>query len=228
MAGCLVAGITFSRWIRDWHKRAYLASLEAVGFSCLELYPARGNPVSGRHSLDALVLAGGGDVHPSFYGDTNRHCQLVDQARDRFELEIFQRALDKNTPVLGICRGIQAINVFMGGSLYQDIEAEKPAPQLPHHVPLADAGYRHEVEAHTDSFLAAPMPSGNAWVNSHHHQAVKDLGNGLRAVAWARDGIVEAVEAVGAPVYGIQWHPELLGEEARPLLRWFYTVCLSR
>lgn len=212
----------------DCRTRAYLDSLEKAGFSCVELYPEGRHVDVGGLDVAALVLTGGGDLDPSLYGEDQRCCRPVDPTRDRRELALFNWAREKGVPVLGICRGMQAINVFMCGSLCQDI-GHQTACKIVRHTPAwgNDDSY-HAVEMQEGTRLFAAWSSPKLCVNSHHHQAIKDLGAALRAVGWAEDGIVEAVEAVEAPIFGVQWHPERLGCEGQRLFSWFYNTCLCR
>ena len=219
-----IIGVTFSRKIEGWHKKAYLEAFEATGASIQELYPAQAE-LDLCH-LSGLVLAGGGDIIPSLYGEANRNCQNMDEERDLLEQKLFHWAREKRVPVLGICRGIQALNVFMGGSLDQDLKAKKSAPLVPHNVTdIKYRHYRHAVQMKEGSRLAAAVGAGRICVNSHHHQAIKRLGSGLEVAGKTEDGVVEAVEARGEAIFGVQWHPELLGLEGQALFRWFYEIC---
>jgi putative glutamine amidotransferase len=225
MPGNLVAGITLSKR-KDCRTAAYLDSLEKAGFSYQELYPCGQGPELGELRLHALVLTGGGDVHPSSYDEKECCCKNLDTRRDCRELTLLKWAREKRIPVLGICRGMQVLNVFMHGTLCQDIKPDTAKPHVPHH----DCGpeYRHAVDIKDGSFLAAAFCSLKLSVNSRHHQAIKELGAGLRAVGWAEDCIIEAVEANEGPMFGVQWHPERLGDEGQRLFRWFYEICSNR
>lgn len=164
--------------------------------------------------LDGLLLSGGGDVHPRRYTDEPRHPSVygVNPARDEVEIRLVHRALERNRPVLAICRGIQVLNVALGGTLIQDIEAGVPGA-LPHSTPDDNPGLQHPVSVEPQSRLAEILGSSELVVNTYHHQAVACLGAGLRVVARAPDGVIEAVEAEDhALVIGVQWHPELLPE----------------
>jgi putative glutamine amidotransferase len=163
--------------------------------------------------LDGLLLTGGGDVDPARFGEP-RHPTVteVSEARDRLEIALTERALDERRPLLAICRGIQVLNVALGGSLYQDIPSElgtsiahaqtEPRDRPTHPVKVMGEGTR----------LGATLGALEVEVNSMHHQAIKRLGRGLREVAWAPDGVIEGVElSTDDPfVLGVQWHPEEL------------------
>jgi putative glutamine amidotransferase len=158
--------------------------------------------------VDALLLSGGGDVHPSEYGQEPRaSLDSVDRHRDRIELRALQTAMGSGKRVLGICRGAQLLAVATGGSLIQDLPAEG---YFGHADESHDRGYatlRHGIKTEVGS-CAESAVAGLAEVNSHHHQAIRDVGNTLTATAWSHDGIIEAVEAPG--LLGLQWHPESL------------------
>lgn len=158
-----------------------------------------------------LVLPGGADIDPHFYGQEVVAAEDLDPTYDAFQLEWTRAAFRSNLPLLGICRGMQVMNVAAGGTLTQDVAGHMPA------VPRAEAV--HPVEIAEDSRLRHILESGRLGVNSIHHQAVDRLGAGLRPVAWAPDGVVEAVER-SAVQRGVQFHPEDMRAE-RPFQRLF-------
>lgn len=163
--------------------------------------------------LDGLLLPGGEDMDPSMY-HAERHPQLgaTDQERDRTELLLTEWALAMGMPVLGVCRGIQVMNVACGGTLYQDLHSQRPDFAKHDYFPPNYERFRisHSVQIEADSRLAHALGTMHE-VNSMHHQGIERLGNGLRAVAVAEDGLVEAVEAPELPfAVGVQWHPEEL------------------
>jgi putative glutamine amidotransferase len=176
--------------------------------------------------LDGVLLAGGVDIDPGQYGE-ERHasCDRSDPARDWAEMRLIRWALDDGKPVLGICRGVQALNVACGGALYQDVAAQY-APAIKHdYFPSGEYArdyLAHPVEVRPDSRLGRLLGAGRVQVNSMHHQGLKALGRGLTAVAFAPDGLVEGVERPGdAFVVGVQWHPEELAEAHAPMRRLF-------
>ena len=177
----------------------------------------------GLEDWDGLVLPGGGDIHPRYYGMDLEDCRGADEKRDREELALAERFLDRGKPILGICRGLQVLNVALGGTLLQHVEG--------HGMADGRDGF-HPVDTETGSFLGK-IYGRRYVVNTAHHQALDRLGAGLRAVQWAGDGVVEAVEHRELPVWGVQWHPERLLEGGRKwdtvdggvLFSWFAGQC---
>lgn len=167
--------------------------------------------------LDGLLLSGGGDVTPELFGqDCHPKTRQIDRQRDDFELALVREWVSADRPLLAICRGIQVLNVALGGSLIQDI-ADQVAHPLVHQRSEGEA--RHLIRLQPASQLASLLGDDGLEVNSYHHQAVQDLAPGLKVVAWAADGVVEGVEMPGVRfVVGVQWHPELMFEsDARQL-----------
>jgi len=165
---------------------------------------------------DGIMATGGEDVHPEEYGERPiPELGAVDRARDRLELALLRRAVAGDRPVLAICRGVQALNVAMGGTLYQDLPAQVAGALTHEPRPLWEAEGRltpceHEVLVEAGSILATTLGRGRRSVNSYHHQAVREPGAGVRVVARAPDGVIEAVELPARRfVLGLQWHLEL-------------------
>ncbi len=161
--------------------------------------------------IDGLVLSGGADIHPSFYGEEiTAPIFLSPDQRTEFDLQFFHAALKTDKAILAICHGMQLVNVALGGSLYQDVPAQLPVSLVNHRAPEARAHARHRVRVESASKLAAifeGMPEFE--VTSTHHQAVKILGKGLKVNARSPDGLVEGIELPDFPkVLGVQWHPE--------------------
>ena len=156
---------------------------------------------------DGLVLPGGGDLHPKFYGQQPLDCRQVDLDRDLEELSLCRQFLSLGKPVLGICRGMQLLNVALGGTLFQHVEG---------HGAAAGVDGLHPVATEAGSFLCQ-LYGRRFTVNTAHHQAVRDLGDGLLPVQWAEDGIVEGIVHRSLPAWGVQWHPERLAEGGRRL-----------
>jgi putative glutamine amidotransferase len=162
-----------------------------------------------------VCLSGGPDLDPVAYG-ADRHPSLgpVNDALDRFELELARRADALGLPVLAICRGMQALNVARGGSLHQHLP-DRPGTADGHRQTAPGTEVTHSVRIAPGSQLAGLMGGEEAEVNSFHHQAIDRLGRGLRAVAWSSDGVIEGVEAPDRDfVIGVQWHAETLTERS--------------
>lgn len=163
--------------------------------------------------IDGLVLSGGGDVEPERYGATRIDAMYgMDFDRDEFEIEVVRQAAAQRLPVLAICRGLQVINVALGGTLIGDIPTEIGSADhtaIGHHV---FNGHQH-VTLDPSCRVAAIVGASELEVNSIHHQAVRGLAPGLSAVAWADDGVIEAIEHEDPEwlLTAVQWHPEYLG-----------------
>jgi putative glutamine amidotransferase len=163
--------------------------------------------------LDGLLLPGGGDIDPVHYGESrHENCNEPSAERDDTELALARWAMDGEMPVLAICRGIQVLNVALGGSLYQDIQAQIPGAERHDWYPGYPRDHLpHSVELDPQARLAHIVGASLLPVNSLHHQSLKDVAPGLTVVARAPDGVIEAVEAVDHPfAIGVQWHPEEL------------------
>jgi putative glutamine amidotransferase len=167
--------------------------------------------------VDGLLVPGGGDVEPSCYQGQNDHALVngVDPDRDRVEFELIRTAVVRQMPLLAICRGHQALNVALGGSLWEDVASQMPGAAVHDYYGSHPMNYlAHPVEAQPDSLLARTLGKTCVAVNSLHHQGIRRLAADLRAVATAPDGLIEAVEAPGHPfAIGVQWHPENLAHE---------------
>jgi putative glutamine amidotransferase len=178
--------------------------------------------------LDGLLLSGGPDLHPSAYGqEPDPSLGPTERKLDEFELELTRRADELQLPILGLCRGQQVLNVVRGGSLIQDLPT---SDRVRHRQDAPGASATHLVTIEAGSRLAAIFGAGEHAVNSFHHQAVDELGRGLRATAHSSDGVIEAIEAVDrAFVLGVQWHAESLASEPDQgdLFRCFVEACLS-
>ncbi|MFC8716473.1 gamma-glutamyl-gamma-aminobutyrate hydrolase family protein [Kitasatospora sp. NPDC057198] len=191
-----------------------VALVRAAGAEPVLLEPHSGDgPPDGRLAGCAgFVVPGGGDVDPALYGADPGHPALYDvnPAQDRLDIAVLRHALDNRRPVLGICRGMQLLNVLRGGTLHVDL-----APTAVTHNPEPGTEWAvHEVELSAGSALAGAFGRDRIAVASGHHQAVDRVGEGLRVSGRADDGCVEAVEATADPrsawAVGVQWHPEAL------------------
>ena len=168
--------------------------------------------------IDALILSGGGDINPLFGGDEpSPRLRGINQKRDLPELMITRLAYNRQIPILGICRGIQTLAIALGGKVAQDISIQA---NIKHSQDADRAEQTHSVKIVEDSILYKLYGKDKIYVNSFHHQAVKDTGDKFRVVAKSSDGIVEAMESSEfKSIIGVQWHPECF-EEGMPLFRW--------
>jgi microsomal dipeptidase-like Zn-dependent dipeptidase/gamma-glutamyl-gamma-aminobutyrate hydrolase PuuD len=160
--------------------------------------------------IDGLLLSGGGDIDPGFFGEElHPAVESFDRERDIYDLSLIRMAAGKHIPVLGICRGLQLINVAFGGSLIQDIPSQAPHSTINHNQSEAREIGTHAVNIQTASTLHGIIQADNIQVNSFHHQAVKLVAPGFDAVAFSEDGLIEAIESSeGNSILGVQWHPE--------------------
>lgn len=183
-------------------------------------------------AYDGVLFAGGEDVDPSFYEEPTKYSSVhADRARDEFEFGLLDQVMERRLPILGICRGIQMVNVKFGGTLYQDLKSDTN-PEVEHRQ--TGAGKTRQEATHTvtvtdsDSRLGGVI-QGSCRVNSLHHQAVKRLGRGLKVTAHSEDGFVEAVEAAEEYPFlmAVQWHPEEMVDqpEQRRIFEEFLAQC---
>jgi putative glutamine amidotransferase len=198
-------------------EAGYLQAVRVAGGLPLVLSPLDDEGTrDGLFDLAAgLVLTGGEDVDPSRYGQAPDGARTVSPERDAMELHLLERALARRVPVLAICRGIQVLNVALGGTLYQDLFTQR-GQEIDHDRYREFDGHIHTVRTGDPSILADVFEVEEFVQNSAHHQGIRDLSPDLTAVAWAPDGLVEAVEyrADGAAwTCGVQWHPERKIEE---------------
>lgn len=227
-----IAGITHTGTPKQsWNFIAmdYIHAIEREGGIPI-LIPAYANEKTAHDLIsrcDGVILSGGSDITPLLYNeDADIKCGKIEGVRDRSELQLVNELLSNSTiPVLGICRGCQLLNVATGGTLYQDLPSEGKE-----HVFLnvgADC-VAHMVDVKEDSLLGRIIDGDYLQVNSYHHQAVKQVGDGFEAVATAKDGIVEAIAQMGERfVLGVQWHPEMLPSQSinRKIITAFVEEC---
>jgi putative glutamine amidotransferase len=226
----VVIGITRCSKLDD-----YIASVEQVGARARVLEVSE-SPRDVLSKIDGVLLTGGGDVDPAFYGE-DRHSSVEDAepGRDEFEIDLARRALSADLPLLAICRGAQVLNVAAGGTLVQDISSAVRT-ELTHRVTQPKNVRCHDILVTRGSRLSRLLgPSVEAActcrVNSRHHQSVGRVGAGLVVSATAPDGVVEAIEAPAARFcVGVQWHPENFWEtgEFRPLFDAFVSAARAR
>jgi putative glutamine amidotransferase len=213
-----------------WMLPGYMTGIQAAGgiplMLPLEMEAEDIRQAAG--SMDGFLFTGGHDVSPSLYGEAPLlQCGAVCSARDRLEQLLFEEACRLDKPVLGICRGIQLINVLLGGTLYQDLPSQHPSPVNHHGSPP----YDHPV--HSVSIVEKTPLYGlcgpKADVNSYHHQAIRDLAESLTPMAYADDGIIEAVYQKDARfLWAVQFHPEfayLSDRNCRAIFEAFVSAC---
>jgi putative glutamine amidotransferase len=163
--------------------------------------------------IDGILLTGGGDIDPQrFRGEAHPAVHQVDPERDEVEIRLVEESIRLGKPLLGICRGIQVINVAFGGSLYTDISSQKPNALVHDWIPGRPwSTLAHSIQLEENSRLAQILGGTHFEVNSLHHQAISRIADDVQAIAFASDGIVEAIELPGHPfAIAVQWHPEWL------------------
>jgi putative glutamine amidotransferase len=184
-------------------------------------------------ALDGLVLEGGSDMWPGSYGEEPLRPEWTgDRVRDEYEIALLRAFVARRKPVLGVCRGLQVLNVAYGGTLYQDLALQKPGPLFHRSAQLYDRNH-HQIAVAPGTPLARLYPGlQTASVNSVHHQGIRELAPGFLVEAVAPDGVIEAFRHLGGVyVAGVQWHPEFhLGDNAQlldgaPLLAEFMAAC---
>ncbi len=200
-----------------------------IGAGALPLMTCGGEPEEMAGLADGVLFTGGCDIEPQRYGEGNQFEIKPDFELDEMELAVFKAFFNAGKPIFGICRGIQLVNVAMGGTLYQDLPRQVT---LGAHKPSFESGIdRHRLRA-TPGGFAERLFGREFETNSFHHQAVKVLGRGMKAAAVTDEGVVEAIEHETRPIMAVQWHPErMIGEEnvdlpdMTPLFGYFADLC---
>ena len=219
--------IAVSGVVREWDgarrtgvNAAYVDATLGAGAIPLILSPRIGPDAAGEAlaDLDGLLLTGGEDIDPARYGaDRSPRLGAVSGERDALELALLAAARGAGLPVLAICRGIQLVNVALGGTLFQDLPLERPGAV--DHDPASGRNRRtHAVRLASGSRAVSALGAEAIVVNSFHHQAIRRLAPGLVATGWSEDGVIEAAESAdGEPwLVAVQWHPEELQEDGAP------------
>lgn len=244
--GGMVSSILVACGNKSGAEKHYLPALRRGGWGGEICLVAPGDPLPPLEMVKGLVLCGGMDIHPRLWDGTEplHPAAEVDEARDAFEVPLVRQAWGLGLPILGICRGEQILNAALGGTLIQDIPTHFGCePERHRHGSSETPELHHALQLDPSSRLAQLMDCTDPRVNSRHHQAVRRLAPGLRAVGWHRDTVhpesgplIEAVEAEDASrwAFGVQWHPENLegledenGEAARRIFRGFAAAALG-
>lgn len=220
--------------IRRIFRKAYIDRLDAAG-AMVFLIPQVEDQVEKRmqHCVDrcdGILFPGGGDIHPSYFNeDMKEWCQTPNAVRDNMEEILYRKVIQQKKPVLGICRGVQTMNVFEGGSLYQDMWKECPVFFKEHNDSARKEQKIHRVKLKKGSLLNQIYGAESIGVNSMHHQAIKETAGSLITAGRSFDGAIEAIEKKDYPFYiGVQWHPEHLAvnhPEHQKLFLAFVNAC---
>jgi putative glutamine amidotransferase len=190
----------------------YVAGVAGAGGIPMVLPPIAEIAEEMVRGIDGLLLTGGSDLNPRYYDEEPiPELGATLPQRDAFEMAIVRQALERGVPVFGICRGMQVLNVALGGTLYQDLPSQLHPDLIAHRQRMPKWQWTHEVEVEADSEVAKITEATDLRVNSYHHQAIRDLAEDLLAVAYASDGVVEALESRDLSerwLVGVQWHAE--------------------
>jgi putative glutamine amidotransferase len=213
--------------VREWGgarrtgvNAAYAEAVASAGAIPFVLSPLVGPECAAEAlaGVDALILTGGEDIDPARYGQApSSRLGAISRDRDAFEIELLAAARRTRLPTLAICRGLQLVNVALGGTLWQDLPSDRPGP-VDHDPELGRSHRSHPVRLATGSRAARALGAEAVLVNSFHHQAVRELATGLVATGWAEDGVIEALESDGGEAWllAVQWHPEELQAAGAP------------
>lgn len=212
-------------------ENTYIRAIEASGGAAI-LLPYTANPESIDRFIDlcdGFIFAGGADIEPARYGEEKHpRCGETTPYRDEVEFLAFEKIMKTEKPIMGICRGSQLINVALGGTLYQDIPSEIKT-DLTHKQEHPHSEPAHEANVVSGSLLHSLIGKSRIHINSLHHQAIKELGDGLSPMAVADDGIIEAIVRTGKRlVWGFQWHPEKTfdnSEDSKAIFKKFIEEC---
>jgi putative glutamine amidotransferase len=212
----IVAAHLASGRVRGWRRAGfgvpepYVLALRRAGARALLMAPGDDAPADELLAgFDGLLLMGGGDIDPARYAEASHPANYgIERDRDETEFVLVRRAIERGLPTLAICRGHQVLNVALGGTLRQHLPDDEKL--LPHGTPVLDESVYHDIQLAAGSRLAKACGTDVVTGRSHHHQAVDRLGDGLVAVGWSPDGLVEAIEPESSPgwVASVQWHPE--------------------
>ncbi len=206
--------------------KGYIDGINMAGGLAVLMPLSEDEEIIGRllETCQGVLLPGGADIDAFHYGEANLKANgEISPHRDRMELAVARKALELGKPIFGICRGIQVLNVALGGTLYQDIYSQnKDIEMLKHWQEAPDWYPVHEVAICRDTYIWDCFKRDKVRVNSYHHQAVKGLGKGLEITAASPDGVIEAIEYRGSTfAVGVQWHPETMWQADKEFLRLF-------
>ncbi len=201
--------------------REYVAAVRRAGAIPVLIAPGEPRVDDLLERVDGLVLAGGGDIDPTRWGgEAHPTVEFVDAARDDLELDLARRVLDEGIPTLAICRGMQVVNVALGGTLHPHLPETFDGPISHRQEPKWS--HTHEIELEPGSLVAEVMGASVVDPAGWHHQAVDRLGSGLAVTGWSPDGVIEAVELAGHPwLVAVQWHPEMTAADDQAQQRLF-------
>jgi putative glutamine amidotransferase len=206
----------------NWLQKSQVG-VEAVSLSCREMN------VDGLAHCDGLVLTGGDDIHPKYFGKVEElaEAEQVNTERDQFEFALIRTAMENQIPLLGICRGLQIVNVAFGGTLVMDIQR---AGGL-NHRRVNGVDIRHPISIEQGTLLSKIIGTTSGETNSAHHQAAEKIGEGLKVAAWSEDEIIEALEWENAErkpfLLLVQWHPERMADAENPCTKNILETFLS-
>lgn len=220
----IMEGGMFPGLYRSYVNHDYIISIEkSGGIPVILPVNSEGDELAKILSrLDGIVLSGGSDIDPLLYGEEPLPRQgFVFKDVDEFYIKLIHKAAQVHLPILGICKGIQAMNVAYGGTLYQDLEVQKGdvykhTQQTPREIPT------HSISVKKGSYLSSLGET--ILVNSFHHQAIKDVAPGFEVTAYAKDGVIEAIERTNDGfMLGVQWHPEMMASHDDEIMRKLFT-----
>ena len=208
-------------------QQSYKDAIEMCGAIGLSAIPNKEHDYSFLAKMcEGLLICGGLDMNSSYYNETlHEKSEIVKEDIDEMDLKLIEAFLKEKKPILGICRGIQVINVYFNGSLYQDLPSQYNSTIL--HAQKAERHVgTHKVELCENSFLG--KNEEKHFVNSFHHQNIKKLGDGLKIVAKSEDGLIEAIESEN--IYAVQWHPECMMQDSfhKQIFDFFITKCKEK
>ncbi|WLV24611.1 gamma-glutamyl-gamma-aminobutyrate hydrolase family protein [Aciduricibacillus chroicocephali] len=200
----------------------YIQAVEmAGGTACVVPVTTRMEVISSQaEHIDGLLLTGGVDINPLFYGEEpEQGLSTISPERDEFDITLFRTVMNLGKPVFAICRGIHVVNVALGGTLFQDLKSE-PTTHVKHEQSSEPQAISHTVYFEESSYFHG-LFGERALTNSFHHQAIRKLAGGIKAVGHAADGVIEAIQNDDRSIVGVQWHPERLARNHFGMLRLF-------